>query len=77
VVSVAGWLNAVLVLGNFLSASYFVSKIYIWALIEEHYSKSKFACVLQWFSSHAGCLECTLLVFQADVMTGLAASVNM
>lgn len=41
------------------------------------YSKSKFACVLQWFCSHAWYLECALLVLLTDVMTDLATSVNI
>lgn len=35
--SVASWLNAVFVLGNFLASSYFFSKIYTRALIQESY----------------------------------------
>lgn len=41
------------------------------------YSKSKFACVLKYISSHAWYSGCTSLVLWTDVMTDLAASVNM
>lgn len=33
--SLACWLNAILVLGNFQAASHFFSKIHIWSLIQE------------------------------------------
>lgn len=70
------WLNVDFVLGNLIHN--LLPKIHTgfdWRKLL--YSKSKFACALQWIRSHAEWLECAWFVFWVDVMTVLAAPVNM